>query len=185
MAHQSTGLAQRKQVNYNLNYFTIIKLLNDFIYSVEYCKYNLPEISKISKKLIDLGRDISIPTYIFQNRKYTILEALIVYLRERKKLSFRKIAKSINRDLRYVYNSYQNAKKKELITKYILPTKLLQIPVSIFVNRKLSALEVLVSYLKERYSLSYHEIAILLKRDDRTIWTVYHRAQKKRKHASK
>jgi len=135
--------------------------------------------SEISKNFVNFNNHNSIPAYIFQNRKYTILEALIVYLRERKKLSFRKISALINRDLRYIYHSYQNAKKKELTTQYIIQTKFIWIPLSIFTNRKFSALEVLVSYLKEEFSLSYHEIAILLKRDDRTIWTVYQRAGKK------
>jgi len=135
--------------------------------------------SEISKIFINFNNHNSIPSYIFQNRKYTILEALTVYLRERKKLSFRKISALINRDLRYTYHSYQNAKKKELTTQYIIQTKFIWIPLSIFTNRKLSALEVLVSYLKEEFSLTYHEIALLLKRDDRTIWTVYQRAGKK------
>ena len=135
--------------------------------------------SEISKNFVNFTNYNSIPSYIFQNRKYTILEALIVYLRERKKLSFRKISALINRDLRYTYHSYQNAKKKELTTQYTIQTKFIWIPLSIFTNRKLSALEVLVSYLKEEFSLTYHEIALLLKRDDRTIWTVYQRAGKK------
>jgi len=44
----------------------------------------------------------------------------------------------------------------------------------------LSVLEVMVEYLKEKEGLSYHEIASLTNRDDRTIWTVYHRAKIKR-----
>ena len=135
--------------------------------------------SEISKNFVNFNNYNSIPSYIFQNRKYTILEALIVCLRERKNLSFRKISALINRDLRYTYHSYQNAKKKELITQYTIQTKFIWIPLSIFTNRKFSALEVLVSYLKEKFSLTYHEIALLVKRDDRTIWTVYQRAKKK------
>ncbi|MFH1307246.1 MAG: hypothetical protein ABIH72_00140 [archaeon] len=59
--------------------------------------------------------------------------------------------------------------------------KEISIPSSIFKDRKLKVLEVLVEYLKEKLNLSYHEIALLLNRDDRTIWTVYSRARKKRK----
>ena len=53
------------------------------------------------------------------------------------------------------------------------------IPSYIFKDRKLSVLEAIVKYLKEERQLSYHEIAVLLKRDDRTIWTVYNRVKKK------
>lgn len=54
------------------------------------------------------------------------------------------------------------------------------IPSIIFRDRELKVLEVLVEYLKEKREMSYHEIAVLLNRDDRTIWTVYSRAKKKR-----
>jgi len=51
----------------------------------------------------------------------------------------------------------------------------------IFKDRSLSVLESLVSHLKDVKRYSYHEIAVMLNRDDRTIWTVYHRAMQKRK----
>ncbi|MDO8740267.1 MAG: hypothetical protein Q7J54_01690 [Candidatus Woesearchaeota archaeon] len=54
------------------------------------------------------------------------------------------------------------------------------IPVSILKDRKLSALEAISEYLKESLNMNYHEIAVLMNRDDRTIWTVYNRAKKKR-----
>ena len=58
--------------------------------------------------------------------------------------------------------------------------KKVEIPSNIFRDRTLSVLEIMVEYLKEEINLSYHEIAVLLNRDDRTIWTVYNRAKKKR-----
>ena len=54
------------------------------------------------------------------------------------------------------------------------------IPSSIFLDRTLSVLEIMVEYLKEKKGLTYHEIAVFLNRDDRTIWTCYNRALKKR-----
>jgi hypothetical protein len=54
------------------------------------------------------------------------------------------------------------------------------IPSGIFLDRTLSVLETIVEYLKEKKGLTYHEIAIFLNRDDRTIWTCYNRALKKR-----
>lgn len=61
----------------------------------------------------------------------------------------------------------------------------IKIPVSIFSDRSLASLEVVVEYLKEIKNLSYHEIAVLLNRNDRTIWTCYHRAKIKRKKGGK
>jgi hypothetical protein len=54
------------------------------------------------------------------------------------------------------------------------------VPTTIFCDRSLSFLESLVEYLKEQLQLSYHEIAVLTNRDERNIWTLYHRVGKKR-----
>lgn len=56
----------------------------------------------------------------------------------------------------------------------------INIPISVLSDRSLAALESVVEYMKDKLGLSYHEIAMLLKRDDRTIWTCYNRARKKR-----
>ncbi|NQU79468.1 sigma-70 region 4 domain-containing protein [Candidatus Woesearchaeota archaeon] len=37
----------------------------------------------------------------------------------------------------------------------------------------------MTTYLRDRQGMSFHEIAVLLNRDDRTVWTCYHRAKKK------
>jgi len=55
------------------------------------------------------------------------------------------------------------------------------IPVSILQDRNISVLENIAVYLKDTFGLTYHNIAVLLNRDDRTIWTVYQRAKKKKK----
>lgn len=53
------------------------------------------------------------------------------------------------------------------------------IPLSAFSNSKLSALEIIVKYLKEDKEKKYSEIARLLNRNDRTIWSTYNNAKKK------
>ena len=55
------------------------------------------------------------------------------------------------------------------------------IPLSAFLNEKLSSLEIIVKYLKENIGKTYHEIAVLLNRDDRTIWSTYNNSLKKHK----
>jgi len=52
-------------------------------------------------------------------------------------------------------------------------------PLSLLSHRILSVLETIVEYVKDTYDLTYHETAVLLNRDDRTIWTVYRRAKLK------
>lgn len=61
--------------------------------------------------------------------------------------------------------------------------KSLAIPTSIFLDRDLSVLEAIAEYLKDKKGMRYSEIAQLLNRDDRTIWTSYQRAKQKRKKA--
>ncbi len=56
-----------------------------------------------------------------------------------------------------------------------------ELPVSIFDNKELSALESICKYLKEELKLRYSEIANLLNRDQRTVWVTYSNALKKRK----
>ena len=111
------------------------------------------------------------------NKKLTILEAVVKYLKEEEELSLSEISKNIKRDERNVWHIYDNARKKHS-EKFVVKEVKFWIPIGIF-SEKLSALESIVFYLKEKFSLTYHEIAILLKRDDRTIWTVYQRAKKK------
>ncbi|MBU1850612.1 MAG: hypothetical protein KKH40_07830 [Nanoarchaeota archaeon] len=63
--------------------------------------------------------------------------------------------------------------------------KTIQIPTYILKDRTLAVLESITEYLKEEKKHSYHEIAEILNRDDRTIWTVYYRAKQKRKNATR
>lgn len=60
--------------------------------------------------------------------------------------------------------------------------KIVEIPSSILRDRRLAPLESITEYLKDMQGMSFHEIAVLLNRDDRTIWTCYSRAKKKQKH---
>jgi hypothetical protein len=57
--------------------------------------------------------------------------------------------------------------------------RVVTIPSSIFRDRHRAPLESISEYLKDKLGMSYHEIAVLLNRDDRTIWTCYNRAKKK------
>lgn len=56
--------------------------------------------------------------------------------------------------------------------------KEMKIPISIFSTRKMTTFEALVMHMKD-LGYTYHEIAVMLKRDDRTIWNTYQRAKKK------
>ena len=123
--------------------------------------------------------DVHIPISAFNNDYLSSLEAIVKYMRENLLLTFRQIGDLTSRNQIALAVSYRAAKKK-------FPGKLsdeisaYKIPVSILKNRRLSVLENIVCYLKDSFNLNYHAIATLLNRNDRTVWTVYQRARKKK-----
>ncbi|MBI2671300.1 hypothetical protein HYX16_00010 [Candidatus Woesearchaeota archaeon] len=50
---------------------------------------------------------------------------------------------------------------------------------SIFHDFNLTIFEALVKYLKEEKNFNFHEISLILNRDERNIWTVYKNSLKK------
>ncbi len=120
-----------------------------------------------------------IPISIFDNTKLSALEAITKYLKEGKSFKYNKIATLLNRNDRTIWTTYNNAKKKMPAEFSQKPSDIF-IPTIIFTNRNLSVLENITVHLKEERGLRYSQIAQLLKRNDRTIWTVYNRACKKR-----
>ena len=81
----------------------------------------------------------------------------------------------------YVVSTYHVSYRGDgSIVKQRAPASLaLSIPIEILQDRDLSALEAIVRYLKEQEGCTYSQIAQLLRRDDRTVWTTYKRAIKK------
>ena len=53
------------------------------------------------------------------------------------------------------------------------------IPITIFDNKSLSALEAIVKYLREEHNISFVKISRLLNRSDKTIWATYQKAKVK------
>ncbi|HLC50430.1 MAG TPA: hypothetical protein VJI97_03300 [Candidatus Nanoarchaeia archaeon] len=133
----------------------------------------------ISAEEILQKKEIFIPIGIFNNDKLSCLENTVKYLKENSNLKFSKIAKLLNRSSKTIWSTYSNASKKfpghfsDLSRNEI-------IPVSVISNRKLSTFEGIVAFLKSK-NHSNHEIAVMMQRDDRTIWSIYDRAKKKNK----
>jgi hypothetical protein len=161
-------------------------------------KYNLSEndlliLNKKLKERYNIGieellkfeekekEELQIPIAIF-NQNISPAEVLSKYLKENLGLNFREIGKLINRDERTIWINYRNAiKKKKLkikIKKKLKIEKLINISVKIFSDRRLSVLESIVKYLKER-EFRNSEIAEMLGKDPRNIYTLYSRVKKK------
>jgi len=122
--------------------------------------------------------EFSIPVSVFSNDYLSALEAIVKYLYENRNLRLSEIAKLISRDQRAIGVTYRFARKK-MKTILKAPVSKYSLPVSAIASRKLSVLESIVYHLRNNYSLSYHEIALIMRRDDRTIWTVSYRALRK------
>lgn len=132
--------------------------------------------SLTKEELIDIiisEREEKIPVTIFLN-ELAPLESIVKYLKENKGMTIKKISEKLNRSDKTIWTTYNNAKSRKLTfsdTEYLIPTS--------FFSKKTSILETAVYYLKKNHDLTLHQIAVILKRDDRTIWTLYHRALKK------
>ena len=159
------------------------KRLSDTLDYLRETGFNSKEIIELVNKLlkVEIKEEVKVPISVFKNEHLGSLETIVKYLRENLLLSFKQIASLTNRNEIALAVSYRNAKKK-LEAKFVVDEiSPYHIPVSILQDRDTSVLENIVSYLKDTFGLAYHKIALLLNRDDRTIWTVYQRAKKKKK----
>jgi len=143
-------------------------------------KLNSDEIINVLVGQAKEKTEILIPISIFNNKKLSVLEAVVKFLKEEQGLRHKEIGKLLNRDNRSIWTTYNNAIKK-LSKKFIIKDSKFHIPVGIFSDRRLGALEALSEYLKDNNELSYHKIAVLLNRNDRTIWSSYNNSKKKKR----
>ena len=130
------------------------------------------------KKSKDFPSVTTVPSSIFQNRSYSVLETLAVYLKDEKGLRYAEIGRILARNERTLWTCYHRAKQKTWQKEEHHPESI-SIPLSIFRNRKVSFSESLIHYLRSQLGMRYHEIAVILNRDDRTIWTLSHRFEAK------
>ena len=124
---------------------------------------------------------MTVPSSIFLDRELAPLESISEYLKDERGLTYHEIAVLVGRDDRTIWTCYNRSQKKRAEKPKMLAgaEKSVEIPLDIFKNRTLAPLESIASHLKEAAGMSFHEIAVLLNRDDRTIWTCYNRSQKK------
>jgi hypothetical protein len=113
----------------------------------------------------------SVPASVFSGT-LSPLQALVTYLKDHKKNSFATISKELGRTYRAVWGAYSDKGIKFEETSFYIPLEL-------FENSSHSILETVVLHLKESYEMKFSEIARLLNKNDRTVWTVWNRAKKK------
>jgi len=150
-----------------------LDVLDSFI-STFLDKYNISYMDVISRLTEKSEEELSIPIEIFQERRFGILEIIVKFLKEEHHLRYKEIARIINRDERTIWVTYHKAVQKKK-SKFEFKDSKYWIPVMLFSNRNLGLLQVIVKYLKDDMKMTYHEIAVLLNRDDRVIWAVYNK----------
>lgn len=149
------------------------RLRDGYRLSYEEVEDLLANIEKTLKK-----EEILIPISIFKNKELSAFEAICKYLKEELRFSYHQIAILLDRDDRTIWSSYNEAVKKRKERLEVRKSRI-SVPYYIFKDRRLSVLEALVTYLRDNFKLRYSEIADLLNRDERNIWTVYHRGKNK------
>ena len=150
-----------------------IKELKD-LFTIIRERYHLDN-SELLNKLEE--KDIVIPVSVF-SKKLSSLETVTKYLKENLGLKNKETAKITKRSVKTIYQAYNSAREK-ISKKFDVKEAKFYVPVSALTNRKFGVLESVVKYLKENYELNYSEIARLLGRDPRTVWTAYSRCKKK------
>ena len=98
------------------------------------------------------------------------LQAIVKYLHEERRYSFSLIARTLNRDPRTIWTTYAAAKRMSAVAV----SAGLFVPLHIFADRDASILEHLVAHLKQS-GLTFAAIARLINKDQRTVWTAFHR----------
>ena len=126
------------------------------------------------EELKEQAKTQGIPISIFGTR-LSPLQALVRYCHEHLDLTFSQIARTLGRDPRTIGNTYRSA-----IPQIQLPiAPRYTLPINILADRSRSILEHVCLYLKDTYGLKFCQIARIINRDERTVWTVYRRAKRK------
>ena len=186
---KNKGSGKESYINKSINNNSLNKISIDFLSK----KHNIPKsefvkflnnFSKNKKLAISentLTENISnekleVPCGIF--REISPLEALVKYLRENKKISYKTISEIIGRSesgLRATYSNVTRKYPKIIFSELEISGPILDLKLY---DKKLSVLEWVSNTLKKS-GLKYSEISKILNKDERTVWTTNNRAERK------
>jgi len=137
---------------------------------------------KYGDKAVELIKQLEqeefVPLSIFSS-KTSPLESLCYYMHKEKNHNLSEIGELLGRSQKTVWQAVNDAKKKNTSFNVNTIDERYNIPVSLFSDRTFSILENLCIYLRDNFHLKYSEIAFLLNKNQRTIWTCCNRAKKK------
>ncbi len=172
---QHLGEDERRHLGKDQALEEINKHLEAFEKASQNSHLSLKEI--INYKNLRNKKNILIPVTIF-SKDLGMLEALCKYLKDTVQIRYHEIAVLIKRDERTIWASYHQALKKAETIKPRSEAREIYIPIEELNKENLSIFESVVLYLR-KMQCRYSEIATLLERDERNIWTTVKRASTK------
>lgn len=131
----------------------------------------LQQIVLSHERALGLIREDTIPASVFCT-ELGALESIVVYLRELHQLSYVNIGKKLSRSAAVIGVVYRTARKK--YQQPLSVTSAVAVPVAIFADRSVSMQRHLVRYLHDQRKMQFCDIARLIHRNPRTVWTAYH-----------
>lgn len=126
---------------------------------------------------LEENKALEIPLSVLSVQDLSALESICRYLKDEKGLKYSEIANLLNRDQRTIWVTCHNSLKKRK-EPLAIPKSTYNLSISLFQDRNLSVLEVVVHYLKDTKHLRYVDIAGLINRDERNVWALYNKAGK-------
>jgi hypothetical protein len=136
-------------------------------------KYNLSALDVIGI----LQEDDVLPLSTLRSQ-LSPLEAVAKYFRQSREMEFTHIAKLLGKSSPACWTAYKNAMRKHP-KEFLVEFSKHDMPLSELHSEKLSLLELIVRYLREKHGLKFSRIAELIGRDPRTVWTAYKRMESK------
>lgn len=136
------------------------------------------ELSELLSIYSETSPEQSVPVSIFSG-KLSPSEALCLFLKQDRGLSFHDIAVLLNRDDRSVWTSCARAKKKSK-KQFTEKDDDILLPISMFTDRSLSIMEHVVDLLTHQHKMTNSQIAKMLNRNPSAIATVANRAESKK-----
>ncbi|KHO45159.1 MAG: hypothetical protein QS99_C0017G0043 [archaeon GW2011_AR4] len=133
-------------------------------------------LSDLRKDVYKEKQEVIVPLAVFSIRELPPLQALATFLHENKGLKYSAIAPLVGRDQRNIAAACKSARDRW--QRRLPDASPIMIPLSALAPSSLPLLEAIVVHLKDTLGMNYHDIAIALARDDRTVWTAYNRSQK-------
>jgi|SRR3989338_3741151 len=167
------GISPRQRIEEELG--ALSTLLESFTRSAN---FSFEELLQALREKHEKKTPALIPSCIICHKTLGIMESVVKYLREEFRLTYSEIAKMLKRDDRVIWVTYHNALKKQK-DPLLIQGSYSWIPLSIFAQPEKGPLESVVTYFHDHAGLSFNEIAKLLHRDNRVIWSVYHKRRKK------